>query len=128
MAEQARATILSNGNRLPIARLGLATMVRRLLISLGIGGLVFLAAYGLLYIYSTGIFVGWQPLGAPPDGAGELVQVSIDWPEGMPPQGPAVYLAAADGGARGGVSAGGLGVGDGAKRVAVAVAAGGVAA
>ena len=98
MAEQARATILSNGNRLPIARLGLATMVRRLLISLGIGGLVFLAAYGLLYIYSTGIFVGWQPLGAPPDGAGELVQVSIDWPEGMPPQGPAVYLAAADGG------------------------------
>ena len=102
-------------------------MVRRLLISLGIGGLVLLAAYGFANLYGTGAIVGWQPLGTPPDGAGELVQVSIDWPEGMPPQGPAVYLAAADGGYWRG-AAGGLGVGDGAKRVAVAVAAGGVAA
>ena len=66
--------------------------------SLGIGGLVLLAAYGFIYLYTTGIFVGWQPLGAPPEGAGELVQVAIDWPEGRPRQGPAVYLAAAEGG------------------------------
>ena len=79
-------------------RPGLATMARRLLISLGIGGLVFLAVYGLITLYMTGIFVSWQPLGAPPAGAGELVRMSIDRPEGMSPQGPAVYLAAADGG------------------------------
>lgn len=73
-------------------------MARRLLISLGIGGLIILAAYGFIYLYTTGIFVGWEPLGAPPEGAGELVQVAIDWQEGRPWQGPAVYLAAAEGG------------------------------
>ena len=78
-------------------RPGLATMARRLLISLGIGGLVFLAVYGLITLYMTGIFVSWQPLGTPPAGAGELVQMSIDRPEGMSLQGPAVYLAATGG-------------------------------
>lgn len=62
-------------------------------------------------------------------GGGEGVGgVAVGVAVGSRPDGEAGPPPAADGVARGGVSAGGLGVGDGAKRVAVAVAAGGVAA
>lgn len=63
-------------------------------------------------------------------GVGEGVGgVAVGVAVGSRPDGEAGSpLPAANGVARGGVSAGGLGVGDGAKRVAVAVAAGGVAA
>jgi hypothetical protein len=69
-------------------------MARRLLISLAIGGLVLVAAYMIVVVYAEGVFVRWQPLGAPPDGAGELVQVSLEQPN---PAETSVFLAAADG-------------------------------
>jgi hypothetical protein len=69
-------------------------MARRLLISLAIGGLVLVAAYMIVVVYADGVFVRWQPLGAPPDGAGELVQVSLEQPN---PAETSVFVAAADG-------------------------------
>lgn len=70
-------------------------MARRALISLAISGLIVLAAYGIGDLYNRGRFVRWQPLGEPPDGAGELVQVTLEQPN---PAETSVFLAAADGG------------------------------
>lgn len=46
---------------------------RRVLASLLLGGVILLASYMVAGWYRDGIFVGWQALGSPPGGPGEMV-------------------------------------------------------